>query len=76
MIDPDEQDEMRTLEAEFRQALQHRRAALEQLGETQQSLDELLARARRLLRSATVERRSLPDRNGDGAASVEPGPEP
>jgi hypothetical protein len=47
--DPREQDELRTLDAELRQALQHRRAAVEQLREMQDALNELLARARSLL---------------------------
>jgi signal transduction histidine kinase len=49
MRHPLDQDELRTLEAELRQAVQCRRAAVEQLRETQHAFAELLARARGLL---------------------------
>lgn len=54
MRDPLEQDEIRTLEAELRAALQHRNAAYEQMQETQRELDALLRRAQGLL--ARIER--------------------
>ena len=42
-------EELTGLEAELRQAIQHRRAALERVRETQAELEELMERARRLL---------------------------
>jgi hypothetical protein len=60
MSDPLDQDEMLTLEAELRQALQHRRAALEQLRETQHSLGELLKRASHLLERSGSAREPIP----------------
>ncbi|HEX2187276.1 MAG TPA: hypothetical protein VHG51_00185 [Longimicrobiaceae bacterium] len=49
MRDPAEQDEWTTLEAELREALQHREAAREQMLETRREVEALLARARELL---------------------------
>jgi hypothetical protein len=51
-VEPLEQDEGVTLEAELRQAMQHRRAAIEQARETQAQLESLIARARVLLNSS------------------------
>jgi hypothetical protein len=48
MTDPLEQGEWTTLEAELRQALQHQRAAYEQMQEAQRALDEVVARAKKL----------------------------
>jgi hypothetical protein len=53
--DPLEQEELRTLEAELRAALQHQRAAYERLAETQRAIEDLLARARSLLDRAWEE---------------------
>jgi hypothetical protein len=50
-VEPLEQDEGMTLEAELRQALQHQRAALEHARETRSQLERLIARARMLLSS-------------------------
>jgi hypothetical protein len=47
--DPLEQGEWSTLEAELRQALQHQKAAYEQMVETQREVEELMDRARKLL---------------------------
>ena len=53
MNDPLEQDEWSTLEAQLREALQHQRAAYEQLQERQRDVDEVMARARaRIARNA------------------------
>ena len=49
MSEPFQQDEWSTLEAELRRAVQHRQAAFEQMQETQREVEELMARARRLL---------------------------
>ena len=49
MSEPLHQDEWSTLEAELRRAVQHRQAAFEQMQETQREVEELMARARRLL---------------------------
>lgn len=49
MSEPLQQDEWSTLEAELRRAVQHRQAAFEQMQETQREVEELMARARRLL---------------------------
>jgi hypothetical protein len=48
-IDPLEQDEALTLEAELRRALQHRRAAQQQAQETREELSRLIDRARAIL---------------------------
>jgi hypothetical protein len=45
--------ELAALEAELRSATQHRRAACEQLQETQRAVDALLLRARTLLDATT-----------------------
>ena len=52
MSEPWKQDELTTLEAELRRALQHQRAAYEQMRETQSALETLLERAQHLLRRA------------------------
>jgi hypothetical protein len=46
---PLEQEELTTLEAELRAAIQHRHAALERVREAQREMEELLERARTLL---------------------------
>jgi hypothetical protein len=56
--DPDDplgQDEIETLQAELRQALQHQRAALEHMAETQAELRRLMDRARGLLDAERVD---------------------
>jgi hypothetical protein len=50
--DPIVQDEMETLQAELREALQHQRAAVERMEETQAEVKALLERARKLLHRA------------------------
>jgi acyl-CoA reductase-like NAD-dependent aldehyde dehydrogenase len=55
MSDPLEQGEWSTLEAELRQALQHQKAAYEQMMETQREVEELLARARKALEARKPE---------------------
>jgi hypothetical protein len=47
-----EQGEWETLQAEIRSAVQHQRAAYEQMIETQAEVEVLLARARALLAAA------------------------
>jgi hypothetical protein len=47
--DPIGQDELATLEAELREALQHQRAAVARVQETQAKVQELMRRARALL---------------------------
>jgi hypothetical protein len=47
--DPLGQEEIGTLEAELREALQHQRAAVERMRETQTEVETLLRRARELL---------------------------
>ena len=49
---PHDQEELATLEAELREAVQHRHAELERMREAQAELEALLARARRLLGGA------------------------
>lgn len=49
MMNPREQSEWETLQAEIRSALQHQRAAYEQMIETQAEVEALLERARSLL---------------------------
>jgi hypothetical protein len=43
------QDEMETLRAELREAMQHQKAAVERMEETQAEVQALLERARKLL---------------------------
>jgi hypothetical protein len=57
--EPLSQDEVSTLRAELRQALQLQRAAYEQMLEAQSALEEVTARARHLLEGA-------PDAPADG----------
>jgi hypothetical protein len=64
---PPEQEELRTLEAELREALQHQRAAYERMVETQRAIDALTARARALL-ARVREGRAPPGGAGSGAA--------
>lgn len=47
--DPIEQDDLATLEAELREALQHQRAAVARVQETQGEVQELMRRARELI---------------------------
>jgi hypothetical protein len=70
--DPLEQEELRTLEAELREALQHQRAAYERLVETQRAIEALTARARALL-ARTREGRVPPGGAGSGAARRDEG---
>ena len=49
MSEPMEQDEWTALEEQLREALQHQRAAYEQLQERQREVDEVMERARALL---------------------------
>lgn len=49
MRGPAEQDEWSTLEAELREAVQHRDAARERMLETQREVEALMARAQALL---------------------------
>jgi hypothetical protein len=49
MSEPTDQNEIETLEAELRSALQHQRAAYERLQETQHDVYALVVRARALL---------------------------
>ncbi len=62
MSEPLEQDEWSTLEAELRQALQHRSAAYEQLREIQEEMRRLMERARAVLDRARASR-------GEGAGA-------
>jgi hypothetical protein len=52
MSEPLEQGEWTTLDAELRAALQHQRAAYEQMMEAQRALDEVVARAKHLVEGA------------------------
>jgi hypothetical protein len=61
---PLEQEELRTLEAELREALQHQRAAYERMVETQRAVEDLLARARSLLDRSREERGEEADTPG------------
>lgn len=72
MNDPLKQDEMATLEAELRRALQHQRAAYERMQETQTAVEGLLQRAQMLLTRVRGQR--TPAARGQGRS--EPGPEP
>lgn len=70
MSEPLQQDEWSTLEAELRRAVQHRQAAFEQMQETQREVEELMARARRLLTQVQETREEIAraDSPDDGAA--------
>jgi hypothetical protein len=48
-LEPKEAAELDGLEAELREAIQHRRAALERVRETQAELERLIERAKRLI---------------------------
>jgi hypothetical protein len=48
-VDPKEVAELDGLEAELREAIQHRRAALERVRETQAEVERLIERAKRLI---------------------------
>jgi hypothetical protein len=61
--DPIEQDDLATLEAELREALQHQRAAVARVQETQGKVQELMRRARQLLEKIEAPR----DPAGPGA---------
>ena len=72
MSEPLQQDEWSTLEAELRRAVQHRQAAFEQMQETQREVEELMARARRLLTQVQETREELaraeaPDESAEGS---------
>ena len=69
MSEPWEQDELTTLEAELRRALQHQRAAYEQMRETQSALEALLERAQRLL-GRTRDAHPAPVRQQSGGGPV------
>jgi hypothetical protein len=58
--DPVGQSEVETLQAELREALQHQRAALERVQETQVEVEALMRRARDLL--ARIEGSGVPPR--------------
>jgi hypothetical protein len=59
--EPSGPEDWATLEAGLREAIQHRRAALERVRETQAELEALIERARRLL-AAGAEPPEGPDR--------------
>ena len=54
--EPEEAEELVGLEAELREAIQHRRAALARVRETQVELEQLIERAKRLLEGEEKER--------------------
>jgi hypothetical protein len=68
-VEPLEQDEDTTLEAELRQALQHQRAAIEQARETQAHLERLIALARVLLKGPPASERPLQRHESDARRS-------
>lgn len=49
------EDELRTLEADLRRALQHQHAEYERMREMQREIEALMARARRLLEEKAAE---------------------
>jgi hypothetical protein len=53
---PVEESDIETLEAELRQALQHQRAAVERVQETQAEVESLMRRARSLLERAEADK--------------------
>jgi hypothetical protein len=57
-MDIRDQGEWETLQAELRGALQHQRAAYARLVETQQDLQQLMERARRLIAEAEEARQA------------------
>ena len=58
-MSPSPEDELRTLEADLRRALQHQHAEYERVRETQREIETLLERARALL--AEAENAEAPD---------------
>lgn len=62
MSTSDEEEDLRTLEADLRRALQHQQAEYERVRELQREIEALMERARRLLeRSAAEDGRAAED---------------
>jgi phage shock protein A len=65
--DPATQDELVTLEAELRRALQHQRAEMERAREAQEEVSRLIERARAALERAREGPKSFTAKNAKGA---------